>query len=47
MTSVSYKPFDAAHAIPELARVANFVAEHPCALREEIAPDAESAKHLD
>lgn len=47
VTSVSYKPFDAAHAIPELARVANFVAEHPCALREEIAPDAESAKHLD
>lgn len=31
------KEFDAAHAIPELASVANFIAEHPCATRAEIA----------
>ncbi len=47
VTSTTYKEFDAAHAIAELARVANFVAEHPCSMRNEIAPDAESAKHLD
>lgn len=31
------KEFDSAHAIPELANVANFIAEHPCATRSEIA----------
>ncbi len=47
VTSTTYKVFDTAHAIAELARVSNFVTEHPCSMRNEIAPDAESAKHLD
>ena len=38
------KEFDATHAIPELAAVAKFIADHPCCTRAEIAalsPDAE------
>lgn len=41
------KEFDAAHAIPELAQVAAFIAENPCRSQQEIAaisPDA--ARHL-
>ena len=46
VTSATYKEFDAEHAIPELAKVAKFLAEHPCSSKAEIAPDAESEKHL-
>ena len=46
VTSVAYKEFDAEHAIPELARVAKFIAEHPCLPKADIAPDAEAEKHL-
>lgn len=41
-----YKEFDAAHAIPELAKIAGFIAAHPCQPRAVIAPDAESEKQL-
>lgn len=41
------KEFDAAHAIPELANVAKFIAEHPCATRAEItAACADADKQL-
>ena len=46
VTSVAYKAFDAEHAIPELARVAKFIAARPCLPKADIAPDAESEKHL-
>ncbi len=46
VTNVEYKSFDAAHAIPELAKIATFVAEHPCQPKSVIAPDAETEKHL-
>ena len=42
------KEFDAAHAIPELAKIANFIAENPCEPSKVIiGDDAEAAKHLD
>lgn len=43
---VEPKAFDVAHAIPELAKVATFVTENPCATKAEIASDAEGEKHL-
>ena len=46
VSGVEYREFDAAHAIPELAKVATFVAENPCCTKAEVAPDAETAKHL-
>ncbi len=46
VSGVEYKAFDAAHAIPELAKVATFVAENPCCTKAEVAPDEETAKHL-
>ena len=46
VTGVEFKSFDAEHAIPELAKVAKFVADNPCSSKQEIAPDAESEKHL-
>lgn len=46
VTSVEHKAFDAAHAIPELAKVANFIAENPCQPKQVVAPDAESEKQL-
>jgi len=46
VTSVEHKAFDAAHAIPELAKVANFVAENPCQPKQVVAPDPESEKQL-
>ena len=46
VTSVEFKSFDAEHAIPELAKVAKFIAENPCSSKQEIAADAESEKHL-
>jgi len=46
VTSVEYREFDAAHAIPELAAVAKFVAENPCCDKSELPGGEESAKHL-
>ena len=46
VTSVELKEFDLAHAIPELVKVASFIAEHPCAPKVDIAPDVETEKHL-
>ena len=46
VTGLELKEFDAAHAIPELAKVANFIAENPCQPKQVIAPDAESEKQL-
>ncbi len=40
------KAFDSAHAVPELARVAAFIAEHPCQPKNVIAPDPETEKQL-
>ena len=45
-TGVELKPFDAAHAIPELAKVATFIAEHPCSPKVDIVGDADGEKHL-
>jgi len=47
VTSVELRKFDAAHAIPELAKVAQFIAENPCRPQAVIAQDPETAKHLD
>ena len=41
VTSAELKEFDASHAIPELAAVAKFIAEHPCCDRTEL-PEGES-----
>ncbi len=46
VTGSEPKVFDTAHAIPELAKIASFIAEHPCSTKAEIAPDAESEKNL-
>ena len=46
VTNVEYKEFDAAHAIPELAKVAKFIAEHPCCDKSEFCSDPETEKHL-
>lgn len=43
---IELKEFDSAHAIAELAKIADFVAANPCMTKAEIAPDAESEKHL-
>ena len=40
------KAFDAEHAIPELAKVANFIKENPCCDKSEFPSDAETAQHL-
>ena len=40
------KAFDTAHAIPELAKVATFIAENPCSAKADIASDPEAEKHL-
>jgi hypothetical protein len=46
VTNVELKEFDMEHAIPELVKVAAFIAEHPCAPKVDIAPDAEAEQHL-
>jgi len=46
VTNTDYKEFDAEHAIPELAKVAKFIAENPCQPKAVIAPDAETEKLL-
>ena len=48
VTNVEYKEFDAAHAIPELAAAAKFVAEHPCCDKSEFPKDvADFEKHIE
>ena len=46
VTNVEYKEFDAAHAIPELAAAAKFVAEHPCCDKTEFPQEPNFEKHL-
>jgi len=47
VTNVEYKPFDAEHAIPELAGAAKFLAEHPCCDKSEFPTDEpDFEKHL-
>ncbi len=47
VSGLEYKTFDAEHAIPELARAAKFVAEHPCCDKSEFpTDDPEFEQHL-
>ena len=46
VTNVELKEFDAEHAIPELAAVAKFVAEHPCCDKSEFPAEPDFEKHL-
>ena len=46
VTAADLKEFDAEHAIPELAKVANFIAEHPCSPRVDIVTSPDIEKHL-
>ena len=46
VTSAELKKFDAEHAIPELAKVAKFIEEHPCSAKAEIVTEPEMDKHL-
>ena len=46
VTNVEYKEFDSAHAIPELAAAANFLAEHPCLDKSEFPAEPDFEKHL-
>ena len=47
VTNVEYKEFDAAHAIPELASAAKFVAEHPCCDKSEFPQEPDFEKHVE
>ena len=47
VSGVEYKPFDADHAIPELAQAARFVADHPCCDKSEFPADVpDFEKHV-
>ena len=46
VTSAELKEFDPAHAIPELAAVAKFIAEHPCCDRTELPTAEGTLQHL-
>ena len=47
VSNVEYKEFDVAHAIPELAAAAKFVAEHPCCDKTEFPAEiADFEKHM-
>ena len=46
VSGIEYKVFDSEHAIPELAKVANFIAENPCCDKSEFASDPETEKQL-
>ncbi len=46
VTSADLKEFDSAHAIPELAKIADFVKEHPCLPKADIVKSPEDEKHL-
>ena len=47
VTNVEYKEFDAAHAIPELASAAKFVADHPCCDKSEFPQEPDFEKHVE
>lgn len=47
VTSVEYRPFDSAHAIPELAGMADFIAANPCCDKSELTGGEEALKHLE
>ena len=46
VVGIELKEFDAAHAIPELAKIANFISEHPCSPKVDIVSDEDGEKHL-
>ena len=46
VTNVEHKVFDSAHAIPELAAAANYLADHPCIDKSEFPADSDFEKHL-
>ena len=46
VTSVEYREFDAAHAIPELAAAAKFIADRPCCDKSEFPNEREFWTHL-
>ena len=46
VTSAELKEFDSAHAIPELAAVAKFIAENPCCDRTELPGGEGTLQHL-
>ena len=46
VTGAELKEFDTAHAIPELATLAKFIADNPCSSRAEIVTTPEAEKHL-
>ena len=46
VSNVEYKEFDAAHAIPELAAAANFLAANPCLDKSEFPAEPDFEKHL-
>ena len=46
VTNVEYREFDSAHAIPELAAAAKFLAEHPCCDKSEFPAEGDFEKHM-
>ena len=46
VTNVELKEFDSAHAIPELAAAATYLAEHPCIDKSEFPAESDFEKHL-
>lgn len=46
VTNMQLKEFDAAHAIPELAKIARFIEDNPCCDKSELGNDAETEKYL-
>lgn len=46
VTSVELKEFDAEHAIPELAKIAKFIADNPCSAKVDIVKGPEDEQQL-
>ena len=46
VTSVEYKSLDVEHAIPELKKIALFIAENPCSFKNEIVKESDDEKQL-
>lgn len=46
VTAVELKSLDCEHAIPELRRIVDLLAAHPCRIKEEIVREPEDEKHL-
>ncbi len=46
VSSIEYKPLDVEHAIPELRKIAVFIAENPCRFKNEIVKEPDDEKHL-